>query len=309
MSVTGTDAMATAATLQDESARGGYAAEYLEKGYLIVPGVLGTQEVRELERDVVKVATGGYPCQHFRPLPTTLSEREVFERVLSLHEAHLISPVISSFVTHPAISAILRQIVGAHLRGWSGDVKCAQTMYYAKPPNMAGHPWHQDEAFFPTRDRSLTAVYIAIDDIDAANGCLWFVPASHRYGYMYPRAPHRQAEEYLFEIGSTGFTEAEMVPVEMRAGSVAFFNGYTLHRSTRNRSDRFRRVLVNHYCNAWSLLPRIIPAGTEPGQMGEEIGLADDRKVLQVCGQDPYVDKGYDHANRHTYMIKMNAGT
>jgi hypothetical protein len=42
--------------------------------------------------------------------------------------------------------------------------------------------------------------------------------------------------------------------------------------------------------------------------MGEEIGLADDRKVWQVVGDDPYLWKGYDHANRHVYMIKMNAG-
>jgi phytanoyl-CoA hydroxylase len=207
--------------LPSDGSQRGVAEEFLERGYLILPDMLSRDEIRELELDIYKVATGGYACEHFRSLPATLSEDEIKSRVLSIHEAHLISPVIAKYVQHPAIAAVLAQIVGAHLHGWTREVKCLQTMYYAKPPNMAGHPWHQDEAFFPTRDRSLTAVYIAIDDIDAENGSLWFIPASHKDGYMYPRRPHGNESEYLFEIGCAAFPEEKMVPVEMKALTVS----------------------------------------------------------------------------------------
>jgi phytanoyl-CoA hydroxylase len=280
---------------------------YLTRGYLAIPDVLSPEEIREIERDLWKLSTGGYACPGIKPLAASLTEEQVKQRILGIHEAHLVSPVIEKYVCHPAIVAILAKIVGGHLRHWDGAVKCVQSMYYSKPPGMAGHPWHQDEAYFPTRDRSLTAVYIAIDTISVDNGCLWFIPGSHRDGYLFPRRPHNESSEYLFEMQSSSFSTQDMVPMEMRPGSVAFFNGYLLHRSTRNGSQQFRRVLVNHYCNSWSVLPRYIPPDTERERMGEEIGLADDRKVWNVSGADPYAWKGYDHSDSHVYILRMRA--
>ena len=45
-------------------------------------------------------------------------------------------------------------------------------------------------------------------------------------------------------------------------------------------------MLVNHYCNAWSLLPWSIEEGERPAT-------ADRRNVLPVAGVDPYAWKGY----------------
>ena len=56
-----------------------------------------------------------------------------------------------------------------------------------------------------------------------------------------------------------------MTHVEVKAGSVVFFNGYLLHKSLKNRSQIYRRALVSHYMNSWSLLPWYnveTPAGT-----------------------------------------------
>ncbi len=41
---------------------------------------------------------------------------------------------------------------------------------------QATRPGRQDECFIPTRDRSLTAVWIAVDDATVENGCLWVLP-------------------------------------------------------------------------------------------------------------------------------------
>ena len=73
----------------------------------------------------------------------------------------------------------------------------------------------------------------------------------------------------------------------MKAGSLVVFNGYLLHRSLPNRSSSgFRRVLVNHYMSAESLLPWICPS--------EPTGLAmhDHRDIILVAGVDPYAYKG-----------------
>jgi hypothetical protein len=76
--------------------------------------------------------------------------------------------------------------------------------------------------------------------------------------------------------------------VEVPAGAVVFFNGYTLHKSEPNRSDgRFRRVLVNHYMSGESLLPWFWGGTLEGG-----VALADYRDIEWIAGTDPYAHKG-----------------
>src|ERR671910_2231550 len=64
-----------------------------------------------------------------------------------------------------------------------------QSMLFLKAGGKPGQAWHQDEAHIPTRDRSLTGVWIALDDATVANGCLWVIPGSHRAGVLYPVRP------------------------------------------------------------------------------------------------------------------------
>src|SRR3954466_9438000 len=115
-----------------------------------------------------------------------------------------------------------------------------QSMLFVKPPGLPGQAWHQDEIYIPTRDRSLAGAWIAIDDATVENGCLRVLPGSHRMGYLYPQRQHTDLEEFDFAGESHGFDDAGEVAVEVKAGSVVFFNGYLLHRSRRNRSqDQF----------------------------------------------------------------------
>ena len=175
----------------------------------------------------------------------------------------------------------ISQITAAHLPHWDGSVKCMQSMLFVKPPGFQGQAWHQDEIYIPTRDRSLIGGWIAIDDATIDNGCLWVVPGSHRDGYLYPQKPHDNPDEFDFAPESYGFDESQEVPVEVKAGSVVFFNGYLLHRSKKNNSDIYRRVLVNHYMNAWSLLPW----GKEEDK---SVAASDIRRIVPVAGIDPY---------------------
>jgi ectoine hydroxylase-related dioxygenase (phytanoyl-CoA dioxygenase family) len=44
------------------------------------------------------------------------------------------------------------------------NVKMMQSMLFIKASGQPGQAWHQDEAHIPTRDRSLTAAWLALDD-------------------------------------------------------------------------------------------------------------------------------------------------
>ena len=139
-----------------------------------------------------------------------------------------------------------------------------------------------------------------MDDATIENGCLWVIPGSHRQGYLYPQKPHNQPDEFDFAQESHGFSDSTEIPVEVTAGAVVFFNGYLLHRSRKNRGSVYRRVLVNHYCNAWSLLPWQIREGESPAS-------ADRRNVVPVAGTDPYAWKGYDNPPQNVWLRACKA--
>lgn len=273
---------------------------FVEQGYLIAPALITPEELEELKQDLTKLARGSYPCENIKPMPESLSDDEVLKRILCIHQPHYISPVMEKYVRHAKIAGILSQITAAHLPFWDGSVKCMQSMAFVKPPQFQGQAWHQDEIYIPTRDRSLIGAWIAIDDATLENGCLWVLPGSHKKGYLYPQHTHDRADEFDFAPESFGFDESEEVPVIVKAGTVVFFNGYLLHRSRKNRSSIYRRVLVNHYCNAWSLLPWSL-------KEGEHVAMADRRCIIPVAGTDPYAWKGYDTTAQNVWLRTCKA--
>lgn len=173
------------------------------------------------------------------------------------------------------------------------NIKCMQSMLFIKHAGKPGQAWHQDEDFIPTRDRSLTAAWIALDDATIDNGCLWAIPGSHRSGVLWPLRRHVNPEyDSIPESFDFPYEESDARPIEVAMGSVVFFNGYLLHKSLRNRRrDGFRRALVNHYMRAESLLPWWRPGGPHPPTQ-------DLRDIVLVAGADPYTARGYEDVNQ-----------
>ena len=260
---------------------------YADNGYLVMPDLITAAELDELRADLARLTRGHYPVANLPTVAPDASDDEALQQVLCIHQPHFFSPVLHAFVRHRRICGVLAQIVAAHVPGWDGSVKCMQSMFFVKPPSFQGQAWHQDEIYIPTRDRSLTGAWIAIDEATCANGCMWALPGSHRTGYLYPQRQHDRPDEFDVASESFGFDETGEVAIKAKPGSVVFFNGYLLHRSRRNRGHAYRRALVNHYMNAWSLLPWHLREDETPSR-------ADRRAIVPVAGVDPYAWKGVE---------------
>jgi phytanoyl-CoA hydroxylase len=258
---------------------------FVDEGFLVVPGLVSAEDVERARTDAALFATGHYPV---RNLPDD-------GRILAVHFPHWVSPVALDLVNHAGIVEVVDKIAGAHLAHWQGGAKCMQSMLFMKPPGLPGQAWHQDERFIPTRDRTLVGAWIALDDANIENGCLWVLPGSHRPGVLHQTAPHNQPDEFDPTDEAFGFDDSGAVPVEVKTGDVVFFNGYLLHRSKRNRSTGTRRALVNHYMSASSLLPWGFDGATNASLM-------DMRTIVHVAGTDPYPWKGYTDPPQSTFV-------
>ncbi len=260
----------------------GLADQFATDGYVLLPGVLSAEEVDELRAAALRLCRGELgPVHGLEPAVAGESDDDIIRRYLCLHFPHKVSGVMNRALHHPGVVAALTQIIGP-------NIKAMQSMFFTKGEGKPGQAWHQDEYFIPTRDRSLTGVWIALDDATVENGCLWVQPGSHQPGVIYP---DRDQEDNRFDCSAEAYNfpyrDEDAVAVEVPAGTAVVFNGYLLHRSLPNTGRHgLRRALVNHYMSASSLLPW----GEPPA--GVHIGKWDYRDIELVAGTDPYAYRG-----------------
>lgn len=252
-----------------------------EDGYAVLANAISPAEVAEINAEAARLCRGelGEVDGDFQ-VDLDASDEEAMRRYLCIHMPHKVSPVMERVLRAPRIVSVLTQVIGP-------NVKAMQSMIFMKAEGKPGQAWHQDEFFIPTRDRSLTAAWIALDDATIENGCLWVLPGSHKRGVIYPDREHDDERfDCSIEAYDFPYRDEDAVAVEIPAGAAVIFNGYLLHRSLPNTGRHgFRRALVNHYMSAESLLPwRPVP--------GEHVAKWDYRDIVMVAGEDPYAYKG-----------------
>jgi phytanoyl-CoA hydroxylase len=257
------------------------AAQFNRDGYVVLPESLTAEEVDRLNVAALRLCQGQLGTVAGGPVDDAEPD-DVLRRFLCIHFPHKLSPEIFEQMRHPRIVQALQAVLGP-------NIKSMQSMLFIKAEGKPGQAWHQDEFFIPTRDRSLTAAWTALDDATVENGCLWVLPGSHAPGIIYPSREHDDPD-YDCTVASYDFPydETDAVPVEVRAGSTVLFNGYLLHKSLPHRGHGgYRRALVTHYMRAESLLPWFLP-----GPEVEHMGLHDYRDIVVISGVDPYAYKG-----------------
>lgn len=115
-----------------------------------------------------------------------------------------------------------------------------------KPPhNDAPTPWHQDEAYWnPAKDYRSLSAWVALQPANQINGCMVFVPGSHRLEIL----PHRPIGDNPLtpglEVEPGAFDPRAAVACELPAGGATFHDGRTLHFTPANNSDDFRRAYI-----------------------------------------------------------------
>ena len=258
---------------------------YQKQGYYVYENALSLAEVEELRAETTRICRGGAGLvrglEVADDVALEIDTEDLLRRYVCIHFPHKISPIMHNYLGHTHMVDVLTSVIGP-------NVKCMQSMLFIKAAGKPGQAWHQDEYFIPTRDRSLIGGWIALDDATVENGCLWVIPGSHKQGIIWPTHYQQDARfDCAEEAFSFPYKDEDAIPVEVKAGTIVFFNGYLLHRSLPNRAaGGFRRALVNHYMSAESLLPWMAHRAGEPP------GRADHRDIVMVAGKDPYAFKG-----------------
>jgi len=105
--------------------------------------------------------------------------------------------------------------------------------------------YHQDQAYWiDTDDRRTATVWLAVDDSTVDNGCMQFLPGSHREPVR-PHHPLHGDRDTSHTLVTDLRPDDVMVPVPIARGDVTVHNEGVLHGSGGNSSaDSWRRAYI-----------------------------------------------------------------
>jgi len=157
------------------------------------------------------------------------------------------------YATDPAIVGLVAQVLGPDVILWGSQVFCK--------PARTGRtiPWHQDGQYWPIRPLATCSVWIALDDATPENGCMRYIPGSHRAGSVFEHRRREGDDLVLFdELDPAAFDATDARDDALEAGQFSLHDIFLIHGSEANRSSRRRAGFVIRYMPATSLFDRSI---------------------------------------------------
>jgi hypothetical protein len=188
-------------------------ASFNEQGYVAGMQVLNDHQVEILCAELNGLMKKSHPANHL------------------FHEYH------SNESNDP--DAVLFHALGA----WRTGPGC-------KPAHHGGVvAWHQDYSYWTrTEPMSHLTCWIALDDSDRDNGCLYYVPGSHRWKLLPRTGLTGNMDEIMTVLSPEQKAAFRPVPIELKRGQCTFHHPLMVHGSYANRSERPRRAtLINAF--------------------------------------------------------------
>ena len=183
----------------------------------------------------------------FNPDGTLKQDKELSINKIG-HALHDLDPVFDRFSRASSIEQLARDLGVNH-------PLLLQSMYIFKQPHIGGEVnCHQDCTFLYTEPQDILGLWFAVEDATLENGCLWVLPGGHKRGL---KSRWLRTENGMqFETFDTSpWAEEELIPLEVRKGSLIVLNGLLPHRSLENRSPKSRHAYTLHIISGDSNYP------------------------------------------------------
>src|ERR1051325_2705687 len=186
------------------------------------------------------------------------------------HALHDLDPVFDQFSRTADIEQLIRDL------GFDNPL-LLQSMYIFKQPRIGGEVvCHQDATFLYPEPLKLAGLWFALEDASIENGCLWAIPGGHKLGLKSRfvraqktnplpdgRAPAPSSDRLeagyrppahpttRFEVlDNSPWPEEELVPLEVKKGTLIVLHPLLPHLSRENRSAKSRHAYTLHIIDA-----------------------------------------------------------
>lgn len=203
-------------------------------GYVVIPGFLLPSELAELNQELERYIIQSVPeipsadvYYEDRNDPATLKQMGRIEQ----HD-----PYFAGLRARPKWTGLAEVLL-------ADNVVAVELQWFNKPPRLGKcTPPHQDGYYFMLEPDEALTMWLALDAVDESNGCVRYIPGSHRKGLRL----HGRTETLGFSQGIIDYEVTDRnleVPIVARPGDLLVHHSLTIHRADGNPSQRHRRSL------------------------------------------------------------------
>ena len=156
--------------------------------------------------------------------------------------AHLVFPLVDAIVHDAAVLDAVEAVLGPDILVWGAG-------FFLKPPRSESYiSWHQDLKYWGLDGTDEVTAWLALSPATEENGCMRFVPGSHRRGIV----AHSDtfADDNMLTRGqeiAVQVDERDAVPACLSPGELSLHHGRMFHASGPNRTDDWRVGLAMQY--------------------------------------------------------------
>jgi ectoine hydroxylase-related dioxygenase (phytanoyl-CoA dioxygenase family) len=215
-------------------------AFYKENGYLSGVRILNDTQVEFLRNELEEFFRPDHPGHElwyeYHSNESSSTDSVLFHAL----GAWRIKPGFHDLLWHPAFTVPASQLLDGPVRFWHDQLFC-------KPAKHGGVvAWHQDYSYWTrTVPVSHLTCWIGLDDSTRENGCLHYIPGSHRWPLLPVTGLAGDMEAIRAVLSNEQWAQFQKpVAIELTRGECSFHHPLMVHGSHANRTSVPRRATV-----------------------------------------------------------------
>jgi ectoine hydroxylase-related dioxygenase (phytanoyl-CoA dioxygenase family) len=216
-------------------------AFFEENGYLRLDRITTDEDVARLRISydrIFRERAGRDEGNQFDLAGTNQDDAE--ESLPQILEPALYAPEMNESLLLRNADRICKQLLGEH-------ANCVVAHAILKPAHHGGEtPWHQDAAYWdPNLISPSISIWVPLQPVDEENGCMEFVPGSHKLDVVAHRSIGDDPRVHGLELDpSASHHIRNPVSCPLPAGGCTIHGGYMLHHAGPNHTNEPRRALI-----------------------------------------------------------------
>lgn len=212
---------------------------YQENGFVVIKNFLSPREL-ETWRAAVDDAIGRRGQQRVLGHEEKLNEDAYYNNVfIQRVNLWMDNEPIRQLMLDKRLGKVAATLAGVEgIRIWHDQALIKQP--WANPTG-----WHLDNPYWSFSSRDAITIWVALDDVTLENGCMWFIPGTHKTA-TFDNANIGPNMGDLFKV-YPDWKKQKAVPIPMKAGSCSFHNGIVAHGAGANMTPGWRRAMTCAY--------------------------------------------------------------
>lgn len=212
---------------------------YHENGFIAGVRLLNDEQVELLRNELAELVNPDHPGRNLFYEYNSNESTDASKVLFHALGAWCVAFGFHDLIWNPAFLVPAAQLLGGAVRFWHDQI-------FHKPARHGGVvAWHQDYSYWTrTQPMAHLSCWIGLDDTTVENGCVHYVPGSHRWNLL-PITGLADAMDAIHTVlNQEQQKQFKPVPMELRKGEASFHHPLMVHGSFENRTDRPRRAAV-----------------------------------------------------------------